>query len=169
MGRDRRRHPTLWPAGAGLSRPPPFRGLTVLLAIALILTSLLLANLSAGNDLGPRRLLANPLNWLIAWADLNLELWPRQGAERAVRLDPEFRIGLGRQAARWFATKGTIHERLHYAAELTERDRRELPLLRAAIEASLCAPERRLRKAAVAAARSAGLAKQLARKGARRC
>ncbi len=168
MGRDRL-HPTPWPAGAGLSRPPPFRGPTVLLAMALILASLLSANLWAGNDLGPRRLLANPLNRLIAWADLNLELWPRQGAERAVRLDPDLRTGLGQQAARWFATKGTLHERLRYAAELTERDRRELPLLRAAIEASLCAPERRLRKAAVAAARNAGLSQQLARKGARRC
>jgi hypothetical protein len=138
-------------------RLPSLRGLVTLLAVGLVLLCLLSTSLAAGGDLGPRRLIAYPLNGLIAWADLNLKLYPRQGAERAVRLDPDLRTSLGRQGARWFATHGTVGQRLRWAAALAKRDRGELPLLRAAVAAGLCAPDRRLRRAAVRTAARARL------------
>jgi hypothetical protein len=157
-----------WPARPTPPRPAFLRRLAILFAVALISSSFLLAGHATGGDLSVHRLLATPLNKLIAWADLNLELWPRGGAERALRLDPKLRTRLGRQGARWFATNGSIAERLHYAARLAARDPRELPLLRAAVDDGLCAHDRRLRKAAVAAARRGGLAPR-PRKGRRRC
>jgi hypothetical protein len=147
----------------------PLRGLVVLLAVGLTLLPIAYADLTAGGDLGPGRLLAVPLNRLIAWADLNLQLSPRQGAERAVRLDPTLRSGLGRQGARWLATKGTLRERLRYGVKLAMRDPRDLPVLRKAVVSGLCSPDRRLRKAAVAAATSVGLTLRQAQGGRRRC
>jgi hypothetical protein len=160
-------------------RPPSARGssklrlrrrrLVTFLAIGLLSTTLLATHLGANDDRGPRRLLAVPLNRLIAWADLNLQLAPRQGAERALRLDPELRTGLGRQGARWFATDGTPNERLRYALALAMRDSRELPLLRSAVNAARCSADPRLWKATVATAARARLPLEKTSKGRRPC
>jgi hypothetical protein len=147
----------------------PLRRLVILVAVGLLLATLLITRSAAGDDSGPRRLVADPLNRLIAWADLNLQLYPRQGAERAVRLDPKLRTGLGRQGARWLATKGTLRERLRYATSLARQDRRELPVLRAAVAKALCSRDRRLRKAAVTAAARGRLPLKHLTKAARAC
>jgi hypothetical protein len=157
------RGPTAW------RRPPPRRRPVISLAVALILIALLGTNLAGGDDAGPRRLIADPLNRLIAWADLNLELSPRLGAVRAVRLDPALRTGLGRQGARWFATNGTPAERLRYAAALAARDPRERPLLRAAIVVALCSPDRQLRRAASVAATRARISLKNTAVGRQQC
>jgi len=158
------------PASRGSSKlRPPRRGLVTFLAVGLLVTTLLATRLGAYHDRGPRRLLAVPLNHLIAWADLNLQLAPRQGAERALHLDPALRTRLGRQGARWFATEGSPDERLRYALELARRDPRELPLLRSAVHAALCSAGPRLRKAAVATAARASLPLEKTSKGGWRC
>jgi hypothetical protein len=130
-----------------------YRRLLALLAVGLVLVTLQGSRLVAGDDGGPRRLLADPLNRAIAWADLNLELSPRMGAVRAVRLDPALRSGLGRQGARWLARHGTPRERLRWSLALATRDPAELPLLRAAVAAGRCSPDRKVRRAAAAAAK----------------
>jgi len=143
------------PRWRGPGRPRRFavRRLLTVLAVGLVLVSLQTSRLVAGDDGGPRRLLADPLNRAIAWADLNLQLSPRMGAVRAVRLDPELRGGLGRQGARWLAEHGTPRERLRWSLALATRDPAELRLLRAAVGAGLCSPDRKVRKAAAAAAK----------------
>jgi hypothetical protein len=139
--------------GPGRLRRLLVRRLLTILAIGLVLVSLQGSRLVAGDDGGPRRLLADPLNRAIAWADLNLQLSPRMGAVRAVRLDPELRGGLGRQGARWLAEHGTPRERLRWSLALATRDPAELRMLRAAVGAGLCSPDRKVRKAAAAAAK----------------
>jgi hypothetical protein len=141
-----------WRGPRRLRRPAHHR-LLVLLAVGLVLVTLQGSRLVAGDDRGPRRLLADPLNRAIAWADLNLQLSPRMGAVRAVRLDPALRSGLGRQGARWLARHGTPRERLRWSLALTTRDPAELPLLRAAVDAGRCSPDRKVRRAAAAAAK----------------
>jgi hypothetical protein len=139
--------------GPGRLRRLAYHRLITVLAVGLVMVTLQSSRLVAGDDRGPRRLIADPLNRVIAWADLNLQLSPRMGAVRAVRLDPELRSGLGRQGARWLARNGTPRERLRYSLALTTRDRGELALLRAAVGTGLCSPDRKVRRAAATAAK----------------
>lgn len=130
-----------------------YHRLLMVLAVGFVLVTLQSSRLVAGDGHGPGRLIADPLNRVIAWADLNLQLSPRMGAVRAVRLDPALRSGLGRQGARWLARNGTPRERLRYSLALATRDRGELPLLRAAVATGLCSPDRKVRRAATRAAK----------------
>lgn len=140
-----------WRGPGGLRRRFHRRLLT-LAAAGLVLLTLQSSWLLAGHDGGPPRLVTDPLNRAIAWADLNLRLSPRMGAVRAVRLDPALGSGLGRQGARWLAANGTPRERLRWSLALATRDRDDLPLLRAAVRDGRCSPDRKVRRAAAAAA-----------------
>lgn len=142
---------TLWPTRS--------RRLVALLALALLTVTLLPAHVGVGvgDRTGLRPPITGVLNTAIAWADLNLGLWPRQGAQRAVRLDPTLRTGVGRQGARWLATHGTLRERLRWAGVLARQDRANRPLLQDAAGAALCSSDRRLRAAAITALRKARL------------
>jgi hypothetical protein len=133
------------------------RRIVTFFAIALLAVALVATHLPAGDQIGLRQPVADVLNTAIAWSDLNLGLWPRQGAARAVRLDPTLRTDLGRQGARWFAIHGTLRERLRWAGVLARRDRAARPLLQDAAGAALCSSDRRLRVAAVTALRKARL------------
>jgi len=128
-----------------------------LLAIVLLAVSLLPSQIGAGDHSVLRPRLTGLLHTAIAWSDLNLGLWPRQGAQRAVWLDPTLRTSLGRQGAQWLATQGTLRERLRRAGMLARRDRAKRPLLQDAAGAALCSPDRRLRAAASSALRRARL------------
>ncbi|SRR6266508_1485617 len=128
-----------------------------LLALVLLAVTLLPTHVGAGDPSALRPRITGLLNTAIAWSDLNLGLWPRQGARRAVRLDPTLRTGLGRQGARWLATQGTLRERLRWAGVLARHDRANRPLLKNAAGAALCSSDRRLRTAAITALRRARL------------
>src|SRR6266508_2753316 len=65
-----------------------------LLALVLLAVTLLPTHVGAGDPSALRPRITGLLNTAIAWSDLNLGLWPRQGARRAVRLDPTLRTGL---------------------------------------------------------------------------
>jgi hypothetical protein len=141
----------VYQSGWGRRRPTPPRRPIAALALWLLAITVGYAYLRADHDDGLRGPIADSLNTVIAWSDLNLGLSPRLGAQRAVQLDPALQTSLGRQGARWLAGNGPLSQRLRWAAALAHRDPTERPLLRQAANAARCSDDPRLRAAARAA------------------
>jgi hypothetical protein len=144
---------------AGWTRRPSssLRRSIAVLTLWLLAMTMVSTRLGADHNQRLRGPMAHWLNTTIAWSDLNLGLSPRLGAQRAVQLDPTLHTGLGRQGARWLARNGSLGQRLQWAARLADRDPAERPLLRRAASAARCAAKPKLRAAARAALKDAGL------------
>jgi hypothetical protein len=104
---------------------------------------LILAVLVVSRDMPARsasgiELLTMKLRWSITWAGLHARSPLRPlAANLALAMDPRYRTGLGRRAARVLASEGTVAERLQWSAALTRADRRNLPLFVRAVRTAL--------------------------------
>ena len=131
---------------------------------------LLLAMLAVSRDMPTRsasgiQLLSMKLRWAIAWAGFHAGDPLRPPAARLVlAMDPRQRSGLGRQAARHLATRGTVAERLRWSAALARADRRDLPLFVRAVRAALATSDCARLRAAVERARSLSAGDQALRR-----